>query len=147
MLEMLNRNSDSKEPRCWDHHFLTNLLTKEEANQEVNSLTLLTPPSRSLVNLDSFNSLVKLLRTKNPVHLQSRVQERSRDDLWSGEMALALLAVVKADQMVRFEADYRTLSNGQFINPRSSIASLYPFMVNGVIRVGGRLAHGYSMTQ
>ena len=30
--------------------------------------------------------------------------------------------------------------------PKSSIAALYPFMDNGVIRVDGRLAHGYSMT-
>ena len=61
-------------------------------------------------------------------------------------MALALHAVVKADQMVHFEAEYRALANGESINPKSSIAPLYPFMDNGVIRVGGRLAHGYSMT-
>ena len=61
-------------------------------------------------------------------------------------MALALYAVVKADQMVHFEAEYKALSNGESINPKSSIAPLYPFMDNGIIRVGGRLAHGYSMT-
>ena len=61
-------------------------------------------------------------------------------------MALALYAVVKADQMVHFEAEYKALSSGKSINPKSSIAPLYPFMDNGVIRVGGRLAHGYSMT-
>ena len=61
-------------------------------------------------------------------------------------MALALHAVVKADQMVHFEAEYRALANGESINPKNSIAPLYPFMDNGVIRVGGRLAHGYSMT-
>ena len=61
-------------------------------------------------------------------------------------MALALYAVVKADEMVHFEAEFKALSNGESINPKSSIAPLYPFMDNGVIRVGGRLAHGYSMT-
>ena len=61
-------------------------------------------------------------------------------------MALALLAVVKADQMVHFEAEFRALSNGESTNPKNSIAPLYPFMDNGVIRAGGRLAHGYSMT-
>ena len=61
-------------------------------------------------------------------------------------MALALYAVVKADQMVHFEAEFKALSNGDSINPKSSIAPLYPFMDNGVIMVGGRLAHGYSMT-
>ena len=30
--------------------------------------------------------------------------------------------------------------------PMNSIAALYPFRDNGVIRIGGRLAHGYSMT-
>ena len=62
------------------------------------------------------------------------------------EMALSLYAVVKADQMVHFEAEFKALSNGDSINPKSSISPLYPFMDNGVIRVGGRLAHGYSMT-
>ena len=62
-------------------------------------------------------------------------------------MALALLAVVKADQMVHFEAEFRALSNGESINAKSSIVPLYPFMDNGVIRVGGRLAHGYSVTE
>ena len=57
-----------------------------------------------------------------------------------------MYAVVKADQMVHFEAEFKALSNGDSINPKSSIAPLYPFMDNGVIRVGGRLAHGYSMT-
>ena len=61
-------------------------------------------------------------------------------------MALALYAVVKAGQMVHFEAEFKALSNGDSINPKSSIAPLYPFMDNGVIRVGGSLAHGYSMT-
>ena len=61
-------------------------------------------------------------------------------------MALALYAVVKADKMVYFEAEFKALLNGESINPKSSIAPLYPFMNNGVIRVGGRLAHGYSMT-
>ena len=53
-------------------------------------------------------------------------------------MAFALHAVVKADQMVHFEAEYRALANGESIDPKSSIAPLYPFMDNGVIRVGGR---------
>ena len=39
------------------------LLTKEEAHQEVKSMTVLTSPSNSLVDLENFNSLVKLLRT------------------------------------------------------------------------------------
>ena len=61
-------------------------------------------------------------------------------------MALALLAVVKADQIVHFEAEFQAFSNGESINPKNSIAPLYPFLDNGVIRVGGRLAHRYSMT-
>ena len=61
-------------------------------------------------------------------------------------MALALYAVVKTDQMVHFEAEFKALSNGESIHPKSSIAPFYPFMDNGIIRVGGRLAHEYSMT-
>ena len=120
------------------------LLTKEEARQEVKTLTVLTSPSNSLVDLDNFNSLVKLLITL------CICKVAFKKDLLAvfgrEEMALALLAVVKADQMVHFEAEFRALTNGQSINPKSSIAPLYPFMDNGVIRVGGRLAHGYSMT-
>ena len=58
----------------------------------------------------------------------------------------ALKALVKTDQMVHFEAEYRALSKSESINRKSTIVPVYPFMDNGVIRVGGRLAHGYSMT-
>ena len=111
------------------------LLTKEEARQEVKTLTVLTSPSNSLVDLDNFNSLVKLLRTLCIKTIFGRE-----------ETALALYPVFKADQMVHFEAEFKALSNGESINRKSSIAPLYPFMDNGIIRVGGRLAHGYSMT-
>ena len=62
------------------------------------------------------------------------------------EMVLALYAMVKVDQMVHFEAEFTALSIGESFNPKNSIAPLYPFMDNGVTKVGGRLAHGYSMT-
>ena len=120
------------------------LLTKEEARQEVKSLTVLTSHSNSLVDLDNFNSLVKLLRTLCICKVAFKKDLKAI--FGREEMALALHAVVKADQMVHFEAEYRALANGESINPKSSIAPLYPFMDNGVIRVGGRLVHGYSMT-
>ena len=120
------------------------LLTKEEARQEVKTLTVLTSPSNSLVDLDNFNSLVKLLRTLCICKVAFNKDLKSI--FGREEMALALYAVVKADQMVHLEAEFKTLSNGESINPKSSIALLYPFMDNGIIRVGGRLAHGYSMT-
>ena len=120
------------------------LLTKEEARQEVKTLTVLTSPSNSLVDLDNFNSLVKLLRTLCICKVAFKKDLKAI--FGREEMALALLAVVKAEQMVHFEAEFRALSNGKSINPKSSIAPLYPFMDNGVIRVGGRLAHGCSMT-
>ena len=116
------------------------LLTKEEARQEVKTLTVLTSPSNSLVDLDNFNSLVKLLRTLCNCKIAFKKDLKTifgREEMY---------AVVKADQMVHFEAEFKALSNGDSINPKSSIAPLYPFMDNGVIRVGGRLAHGYSMT-
>ena len=120
------------------------LLTREEASREVKSLTVVQSPTNALVELENFNSLVKLLRTlcickvafkKDPKVIFGRE-----------EMTRVLYAVVKADQKVHFEAEFRALSNGEPINPKSSIAPLYPFMDNGVIKVGGRLAHGYSMT-
>ena len=95
------------------------LLTKEEARQKVKSLTVSTSPT--------FKKDLKTIFGRE-------------------EMALALYAVVKADQMVHFKAEFKALSNGDSINPKSSIGPLYPFMDNGVIRVGSRLAHGYSMT-
>ena len=119
-------------------------LTKEEARQELKTLTVLTSPSSSLVDLDNFKSLVKLLRT---LCICKVAFKKDLKAIFGREkMALALLAVVKADQMVHFEAEIRALSNGESINRKNSIASLYPFMDNGVIRVGGGLAHGYSMT-
>ena len=80
------------------------------------------------------------------MHLQRSVHAKSQGDLWSGGNCSRLNAVVKADQMVHFEAEYRALSNAESINPKFTMAPVYPFMDNGVIRVGGRLAHGYSMT-
>ena len=47
-------------------------------------------------------------------------------------MALALYAVFKADQMVHFETEFKALSNGESINPKSSIAA------NGQRRHQGR---------
>ena len=120
------------------------LLTKEEARQEVKTLTVLTSPSNSLVDLDNFNSLVKLLRTLCVCKVAFKKDLKTI--FGREEMALALYAVVKADQMVHFEAEFKALLNGESINPKNSIAPLYPFMDNGIIRVGDRLAHGYSMT-
>ena len=120
------------------------LLTKEEARQEVKTISVLTLPSNSLVDLDNFNSLVKLLRTLCICKVAFKKDLKAI--FGREEMALALLSMVKADQMMHFEAGSRALSNGESINPKSSIVPLYPYMDNGVIRVGGRLAHGYSMT-
>ena len=120
------------------------LLTKEEARQEIKTLTVLTSPSNSLVDLENFNSLVKLLKTLCTCKVAFKKDLKTifgRED-----MALALYSVVKADQMVHFEAEFKAHSNGESINSKSSLAPLYPFMDNGIIRVGGRLAHGYSMT-
>ena len=106
------------------------LLTKEEARQEVKSLTVLTSHSNSLVDLDNFNSLMKLLRTLCICKVAFKIDLKAI--FGREEMVLALHAVVKADQMVHFEAEYRALANGESINPKSSIAPLYPFMDNGV---------------
>ena len=77
------------------------LLTKEEARQEFKTLTVLTSPSNSLVDLDNFNSLVKLLRTL--CICKVAFKKDLKTIFGRGEMALALYAVVKADQMVHFE--------------------------------------------
>ena len=120
------------------------LLTKEEARQEVKTLTVLTSPCNSLVDLDNFNSLLKLLRIL--CICKVAFKKDLKTIFGREEMTLALHAVVKADQVVHFEAEFKALSNGESINPKSSIAPLYPFMDTDIIRVGGRLAHGYSMT-
>ena len=72
------------------------------------------------------------------MHLQSSVQERPRGRLWSGGNCSRLVC--------GGQAEFKALSNGEFINPKSSIAPLYSLKDNGVIRVGDRLAHGYLMT-
>ena len=56
-------------------------------------------------------------------------------------MTRALYAVVKADQKVHFDAEFRALSNGEPVNAKSSITPFYPFLDN-VIKVGGRLLTG-----
>ena len=119
------------------------LLTKEEARLEINCMTVLASPTNSLVDLENFNSLVKLLRTLCICKVAFKKDLKAI--FGREEMTLALYAVVKADQMVHFEAEFKALSNGESFNPKSSIAPLYPFMDNDVIRVGGRLVHGYSM--
>ena len=105
------------------------LLTKEEACQEIKTLTVLTSPSNSLVDLESFNSLVKFLRTL--CICKVAFKKDLKTIFGREEMAVALYAVVKADPMVHFEAEFKALSYGESINPKSSIAPLYPFMDNG----------------
>ena len=83
------------------------LLTKEEARQEVKTLTVLTSPSNSLVDLNNFNSLVKLLRTL--CICKVAFKKDLKTIFGREEMALALYAVVKADQMVHFEAEFKAL--------------------------------------
>ena len=116
----------------------------KEARQEVKSSTASTSPSNSLVDLENFNSLVKVLRT---LCICKVAFKRDLKTIFGREeLALALYAVVKSDHLVHFEAEFKALSNGESINPKSSIAPLYPFMDNSVFSVGGRLAHGYSLT-
>ena len=91
------------------------LLTKEEARQEGKSLTVLTTSSNSVVNLDNFNSLVKLLRTLSICKVSFKKDLKAI--IGREEMAPSLHAVVKADQMVQFKAEYRALSNDDSINP------------------------------
>ena len=93
------------------------LLTKEEARQEIKTLTVLTSPSNSLVDLENFNSLVKLLGT---LYICIVAFKKDLKTIFGPEeMALASYAVVKADQMVQFEAEYRALTNGETINRRA----------------------------
>ena len=77
---------------------------------EVKTLTMLFSPSNSLVDLDNFNSLLKLLRKLCICKVAFKKDLKAI--FGREEMALALLAVVKADQMVHFEAEFRALSNG-----------------------------------
>ena len=69
------------------------------------SLSVLNSPSNSLVDLDNFKSLVKLVREL------CICKVAFKKDL-KATLALALHAVVKADHMMHFEAEYRALSNG-----------------------------------
>ena len=107
-------------------------------------MTVLASPTDSLVDLENFKSQVKLLRTLCICKVAFKKDLKAI--FGREEMALALYAEVKTDQMVHFEAEFKALSNGESINPKSSIAPLYPFMDNGVIRVGGSFAEGYSRT-
>ena len=100
-------------------------------------------PSNALVDLENLNTLVKLLRTL--CICKVAFNKDLKTIFGREEMTLALYAVVKADQMLHFEAEFKALSNGESIKTKTSIAALYPFKDNGVIKVGGRLAHGYSM--
>ena len=105
-------------------------------------MRVLTSPNNSLVDLENFNSLVKLLRT---LFICKVAFKKDLNAIFGREdMALASDAVVKTHQMVHVGAQYLALSNGESINPKRSIAPA--FMDNGVIRVGGRMAHDYSMT-
>ena len=90
------------------------LLTNEEARQEVKTLTVLTSPSNSLVDLDNFNSLVKLLRTLCICKVAFKKDLKTK--FGREETALALYAVVKADQMVHFEAEFITSPGNSLVD-------------------------------
>ena len=113
------RSSGLKDHRGSDHHFLSNITdsSQKKETKKSNPLTVLNLPSDSLVNFENFNSLVTLLRT---LCICIVAFKKDLKAIFCREKkALALHAVIKADQMVHFEVEYRALSNGESINPKT----------------------------
>ena len=72
---------------------------------------------------------------------QKNPSKRSQGSLSLEELECAMLTVLKLVQESVFHKEIESLSQGKFLDPKSTLVNLNPFLDLGIIRVGGRLEH------
>ena len=113
-----------------------------------------SPPSQISVTLASFradllerfSSMRKIIRViaycfRFAHNTKSINAEKLSGNLSSAEKDAALNCILKLTQTTAFSKEIETLSKNQEIDRKSKIMSLNPFLDQGILKVGGRLAH------
>ena len=80
------------------------------------------------------------------MHLQGSIQERSQSDLWSGGNGSRLTCGGQDRSNGPLRSRLSSPIKWRVHQPEELNTTLFPIVDNGFIRVGGRLAHRYSMT-
>ena len=128
------------------------LLDVEESELEVKTsvLTTVTTPIVNLVEWEKYSSWRRLVRLyawwirykfklKCKVNKESPPSERQSKMLSAADLQEASLALCKQAQIESFKEDYEDLRAERPLPRDSSLLPLQPILVNGIIRVGGRL--------
>ncbi|KAL9974310.1 hypothetical protein ACROYT_G011331 [Oculina patagonica] len=123
-----------------------------ESELEIKSsvLTVSTTPSINMVQWEKYSSWTKLCRQyawwmRYKFNLRCKAKktspppERQTKYLSTVDLQEALLALCKQAQIESFKEDFRDLQANRALAPSSSLLPLQPALVDGVIRVGGRL--------
>ena len=99
-----------------------------------------------IFDLSLFSSLSKLLRVVAYVkrfiqRICNRVTKESLDTISSDEMTEAMMILLRQEQKKVYSDEIKTLETMPQVKSTSKILKLYPFLFQGVLCVGGRLAH------
>ncbi|XP_053699198.1 uncharacterized protein LOC128746181 [Sabethes cyaneus] len=141
--EWLLRDEDSwpQDEIISESKFNASLLEEHSA---VAAVVNISTPNEIFHLKSSLTSLVRLiawlLRFKHNCH-ESNCNNRRSGPLTLMEREAALLHLVKLAQHERFGQEIRDLQKRNEVKPTSRINSLCPKLLDGVVRVGGRLAN------
>ena len=99
-----------------------------------------------IFDLSLFSSLSKLLRVVAYVkrfiqRICNRGTKESLDTISSEEMTEAMMILLRQEQRKVYSDEIKTLETMPQVKSTSKILKLYPFLFQGVLCVGGRLAH------
>jgi hypothetical protein len=139
-----------------------NFETSEEKRNSSHQLTLLSQVKSSpLCDVSRFSTLRKLVTTllfvqKFVAKLKSKVKSRKGDPenfdflgsyFTASERQRALDLVVRQDQQEHFADELKALKGGRQLSAKNQLLGLYPFIEEGIIKVGGRLALGEYLSE
>lgn len=114
---------------------------------DVCSTVLLTTTPQLHFPFERFSNLCRLKRTVAFVYRfihnsHNKLHPRKFSYLTVSEIKTAFTKIIKIAQLASFPSEYAILSSKKELSSTSKILSLHPFLDDeGLIRVGGRLAH------
>ncbi|XP_062533183.1 uncharacterized protein LOC134202151 [Armigeres subalbatus] len=100
--------------------------------------------------IDRYSSLSRLLRVSSWCHRfvenirrKTQGQQAQSGLLMPEEIDCTLMRLVQRVQQQHFASEYRRLANNQQVDRRSRLRFLHPRLVDGLIRLGGRLHNAH----
>ena len=141
------------ELRIPDQPKLTKVGSERKKNAVVNSSQLVKPTLDALVDLETFSSLQKCTRVLCYVaFFDHRKQKHPEYGSYDHPTSLtnrrnALLRLIRNEQTKFFSDELRALNAGESVAKKSHLLRLYPFVDDGLIKVGGRLTQNKNLAQ